>query len=60
MRFLNIVTVLKNVKWGTFWDFLTSSLLQNFESNEGGPFGAIQKNFKKSSIVPKKIKVKNV
>ena len=42
MRFLNSVTVSKNVKGGTLWDFLTSIVLQNVEKNEGGPFGAIQ------------------
>ena len=26
-------------KRGTFWDFLTSILLQNIETNEGAPFG---------------------
>ena len=39
----------KNVKGGTFWDFLTSIVLQNIESNEGGPFGAIQNVSKKKS-----------
>ena len=43
MRFLNSVTVPKNVKGGTLCDFLTSIVLQNIETNEGGPFGAIQK-----------------
>ena len=47
MRFLNSVTVPKNVKGGTLWDFLTSIVLQNIETNEGGPFGAIQKTSKK-------------
>ena len=53
MRFLNSVTVPKNVKGWTLWDFLTSIVLQNIETNEGGPFRAIQ-SFKKSRIVPKK------
>ena len=44
----------KNVKGGTFWDFLTSIVLQNIERNEGGPFGEIQKISKKSRKVPKK------
>ena len=44
----------KIVKCGTLWDFLRSNLLQNIETNEGGPFGKIQ-NFSKSLIVPKKI-----
>ena len=42
-------------KRGTLWDFLTSIVLRNIERNEGGPFGAIQKNSKKSRIVPKKV-----
>ena len=44
--FLNGVTVPKNVKGG-FWDFLTSIVLQNIETNEGRPFGGIQKSSKK-------------
>ena len=47
MRFLNSVTVPKNVKGGTLCDFLTSIVLQNIETNEGGPSGAIQKTSKK-------------
>ena len=47
MRILNCVTVPKNVKGGTLWDFLTSVVLQNIETNEEGPFGAIQKISKK-------------
>ena len=47
MRFLNSVTVPKNVKGGTSCDFLTSTVLQNIETNEGGPSGAIQKISKK-------------
>ena len=54
MRFLNSVTVPKNVKRGTLCGFLTSIVLQNIETNEGGPFGAIQK-VSKSLIVPKKV-----
>ena len=49
MRFLKSVTVPKNVKRGTIWDFLTSIVLQNIETNEEGPFGAIQKISKKVS-----------
>ena len=41
-------------KRGTLWDFLRSIVLQNIETNEGGPFGAIQKISKKGRIVPKK------
>ena len=51
---MNSVTVPKNVKWGTLWDFLTSIVLQNIEIKEGGPFGAIQKNQKKSHSAEKK------
>ena len=47
MRFLNSVTVPKNVKGGTLCNFLTSIVLQNIETNEGGPSGAIQKTSKK-------------
>ena len=47
LRFLNSVTVPKNVKGGTLWDFLTSIVLQNVETNEGGAFDAIQKVSKK-------------
>ena len=46
MRFLNSVTV-PNVKGGTLCDSLTSIVLQNIETNEGGPSGAIQKTSKK-------------
>ena len=45
MRFLNSVTVPKNVKGdplGVF-DIQTSIVLQNVETNEGGPSDAIQK-----------------
>ena len=54
MRFLNSVTVPKNVKGGPFCDFLTSIVLQNIETNEGGTLWCNPKNFKKSRIVPKK------
>ena len=57
MRFLNSVTVPKNVKGGTLCDFLTSIVLQNIKKKlKGGPFGekiSIQK-VSKSRIVPKK------
>ena len=36
MRFLNRVTVPKNVKGGTLCNFLTSIVLQNIETKEGG------------------------
>ena len=54
MRFLNSVTVPKNVKGGTLCEFLTSIALQNIETNEGGPSGAIQKLQKKSHSAEKK------
>ena len=54
MRFLNSVTVPKNVKGGTLCDFLTSIVLQNIGTNEGGPSGAIQKTSKKSHRAEKK------
>ena len=57
MRSLNSVTVPKNVKGGTLCDFLTSIVLQNIETNVGGPSGAIQK-LQKSRIVPKKSRAK--
>ena len=44
----------KNVKGGTLWDFLTSNVLQNIETKEGGTIWCNPKNFKKSRIVPKK------
>ena len=53
-KFLNSVTVPKNVKGGTLWDFLPSIVLQNIKTNEGRPFGGFQKTSKKSRIVPKK------
>ena len=54
MRLLNSVTVPKNVKGGTLCNFLTSIVLQNIETNEGGPSGAMQKTSKESRTVPKK------
>ena len=53
MRFLNSVTVPKNVKGGTLCDFLTSIVLQNIETNEGHPL-VQSKKLQKSRIVPKK------
>ena len=38
-------------KRGTLWDFLKSILLQNFETNEGGQFGAIKKFRKRSQSI---------
>ena len=49
MRFLNSVTVQKNVKGGILWDFLTSIVLQNIETNEGETLWWNPKNFKKES-----------
>ena len=57
MRFLNNVTVPKNVKGGTLWDFLTSIVLQNIIKVEGETLWWNPKSFKKSRIVPKKIRV---
>ena len=37
----------KKIEGGTLCDFLTSIVLQNIETNEGGPSGAIQKTSKK-------------
>ena len=57
MRFLNSVTVPKNVKWGTLGDFLTSIVLQNINKIEGGTLWGKNfnpKNFKKSHSSEKK------
>ena len=54
MRFLNSVTVPKNVKGGTLCDFLTSIVLQNIETNEGGTLWCNPKSFKKSHSAEKK------
>ena len=47
VRFLNSFTVPKNVIEGTLWNFLTSIVLQNIETNEGETFWWYPKNFKK-------------
>ena len=49
MRFLNSVTVPKNVKGGTLCNISTSIVLQNIETNEGGTIRCNPKNFKKKS-----------
>ena len=57
MRFLNSVTVPKNVKGGTLCDFLTSIVLQNIKKIKGGTlWGKIfnPKSFKKSHSSEKK------
>ena len=57
MRFLNSVTVPKNVKGGTLCNFLTSIVLQNIKKIEGGIlWGKIfnPKCFKKSHSSEKK------
>ena len=57
MRFLNSVTVPKNVKGGTLCDFLTFILLQNIKKNEGGTLWGKNlnpKSFKKSHSSEKK------
>ena len=59
MRFLNSVTVPKNVKegpFGIFWDPLCCKISKQTKRR---PFGGIQKTSKKSRIEPKKIRVKN-
>ena len=48
------VTVPKNVKGGTLCDFLTSIVLQNIETNEGGTLWCNPKSFKKSHSAEKK------
>ena len=50
MKFMNSVTVPKNLKGGTLCDCLTSIVLQNIETNEGGTLWCNPK----SLIVPKK------
>ena len=54
MRFLNSVTVPKNVKGGTLCGFLTSIVLQNIETNEGGTLLCNPKNFKMSPSAEQK------
>ena len=58
MRFLNSVTVPKNVKGETLWDFLTlcSKISKQMKRD---PLVQSKKKSKKSRIVPKKIRVKN-
>ena len=46
----------ENVKGGTLWDFVTSIVLPNIETNERGTLWCNPKNFKKSRIVPKKVR----
>ena len=58
MRFLNIITVPKNVKGGTLWDFLTSIVFQNIETNERETLWWNQKSSKKS-LSAEKNRVKN-
>ena len=48
MRFFEQCHSAEKCERGTLWDFLTSILLQNIETNEQGPPGAIQ-NSKKMS-----------
>ena len=52
MRFLKCHSAEK-CKRGTLCDFLTSIVLQNIETNEGGPSGAIQTLQKKSHSAEK-------
>ena len=58
MRFLNIIIVPKNVKGGTLWDFLTSIVFQNIETNERETLWWNQKSSKKS-LSAEKNRVKN-
>ena len=53
MRFLNSVTVPKNVKGGTLCDFSTSIVLQNIETNEGVTHWCNPKSFKNSHSAEK-------
>ena len=53
MRFLNSITVPKNVKGGTLCNFLTSIVLQNIETNERGTLWCNPKSFKKSHSAEK-------
>ena len=53
IRFFEQCHSAEKCKRGTLCDFLTSIVLQNIETNEVGPFGAIQK-VSESLIVPKK------
>ena len=57
MRFLNSVTVPKNVRGWTVLDFLTPSSCRLSKQLKRGLFG-VKKIFKKSFIVPKKSKLK--
>ena len=56
--FLNVIFEqchsVKKCKRGTLWDFSTSIVLQNIETNEGGTLWGNPKNFKKSRIAPRK------
>ena len=60
MRFLNSVIVPKNVKRGDFLGFFDIHCVAKCRNKRrGNVFGFGPKNFKKSRIVPKKIRVKN-
>ena len=48
MRNAEILTMPKNLKEGTLWDFLTFVLLQNTKKMNGRIFGDIKKIAKKS------------
>ena len=60
IRFFNSVTVPKNVKEGTFWDFLTSILLQNIKKKREPLVHPVvqSKHLRKKSHSAKKIEVK--
>ena len=54
MRFLNNVTLPKNVKRGTLWDFFTTFVLQNIlKSLRGDPLVESKKLQKKSHCAEK-------
>ena len=49
MRIFNSLIVPKNLKYGTFWDFLTFDLLQINKKIEGRNLWGYLKNFEKKS-----------
>ena len=53
MRLFNSITVPKNVKGGPFAIFLTSIVLQNIETNQGGTLRCNPKSLKKSHSAEK-------
>ena len=55
MRVLNSVTERKNVKGGDHLGFLTSILLQNIKTNDGGPLVQSKNSQKKSQSAEKNL-----